>query len=242
MRLCLAPLAALAASALLPVPAQADETYLSFSGLHLIVREAKVGFETLPRPTAVTGAQEFERGLGFSVALGHGGKTGLRGELEFIYREANLGKVRGLRVLEPRGEVNLGNPAVDVGGNIRGYSMMANVFYAFDTGPVRAYVGAGAGLTFYRLRTKNSFADLPPSVCGLPEGATTACSASFTAEKGNDQVVSWQGMLGVLVPVSDNAALRTGYRYSDNEELDLPGYDVKGTGIHNLEFGFLFRF
>lgn len=102
---------------------------------------------------------------------------------------------------------------VAVSGEVSSLALLGNLYYDLPlTGPLRPYVGAGVGLARVELEE----------------------SVDFFGDE--DDVLAYQALLGVAVPLTDALALQLGYRYFATNDPTFNGVDVEYAS-HNLEAG-----
>ena len=192
----------------LPATSNAQENgngfYASLSGIYLLSTNV-TGSETSNGVTA--SGLRMGSGFGVSAAVGYGAPAGLRAEVELGWRSIPYDKVDF-----KLGGTSLKNVSVD--GNVRILMVMANGIYAFDTGQVRPYVGAGIGVAFLNASITG--------IGGISVGKVSTNSTEF----------AYQALAGIAYPVSEAAEVRLGYRYAKTSDY----------GSHNIEAGILFRF
>lgn len=165
------------------------------------------GGTVLPDGTPVGWTTQFDTGYAISGAAGH--RYGpFRGELELTWQRNAVDthvdvSAAGIALgTEDAGVLVTGAPNLGVSvadlvaaaeGNVRTIFVMANIYYDIDTGgPLKPYIGAGAGIGFVNV-------NYAPS-------ATTIIDDSATP-------FAYQGMAGVSYDVSPAASLFAGYRY-----------------------------
>lgn len=236
------------ATALVPTPAfaQAEVTgssfYASISGLRVVPADLDVS--TRFEGSSVSSDLEMDSDFGLLIAFGYGAEVGLRGELELGFRNTDFDKSAILSYRPDWQTTNLQTPVI---GDVNTLSLMANGIYAFEAGRLRPYFGVGIGLARHdgTVDTKGSF-----------------LGAEFGRVSDDDVVLAYQGMAGVILPLSERTEVRLGYRYfasadaefairddDDDDEFDDDDDDddfdnnIKASyGTHNFEVGILFRF
>jgi opacity protein-like surface antigen len=197
--------------ALFATPAVAqDGTYVSLSGAYVFSEEVgtNIGLEA-----------ETEDGYAIAAAVGRSFGP-IRGELEGSYRESGIGAASGLGLSVPGA------------GDVSALSAMANVYFSPDLqlGPVRPYVGAGAGISRFKASDVQAV--------GIPGlGPVSASETGF----------AYQLMAGAEFPLSEAATVTAGYRYFATPDVNAtlaPFGDVKvdGLGLHELVLGIRFGF
>lgn len=162
---------------------------------------------------------EFDNGPIFVGSAGYKWEQGFRTELEFGYREGDVGNV-----VTPTGNVAWT-------GQQRTWSTMANVLFDIGTSSgVTPYIGAGLGLSW--IGWKDNF-----------KGPTTA------AFDGTDSKFSWQGIAGLGYDATKNLGLFLEYRYIGANNARFPAKLAPASVVadhddrsHNFLVGFRYSF
>jgi opacity protein-like surface antigen len=202
--------------ALFATPAAAQDgtsqtgPYASLSGAYVFSEElgTNIGIEA-------------ETEDGFAVAAAVGQAFGpFRAELEGSYRKSGVDRARGLGLV------------VQGAGEVSALSAMANVYFSPDVqlGPVRPYIGAGAGISRFKARDVEAV-----GVAGL--GPVSASETGF----------AYQLMAGGELAMSEAATLTAGYRYFATPDVDanvapFGPVTIDGLGLHELVIGLRFGF
>ena len=138
--------------------------------------------------------------LAFALAIGVKTRFGLEGELELASRSIDIDGASDVRF----NAVPL--PAeVALDGDLKTWTLMANVRKAFGEGSVRPFVGAGVG--FARHDGEATLAVVSPPVAGT--------------DSGDDTVLAFQAMAGIEGDISENMAVFAGFRYLASEDLEI---------------------
>ncbi len=153
---------------------------------------------------------------GYSVAGAVGRSFGpIRGEIEGSYRSSSVDEARGLGLV------------VEGNGRVSALSAMANIYFdpALQLGPVKPYVGAGAGISRFRARRVEAV-----GLRGIPPVS------------GSETGFAWQLMAGVGVGVAEGTTVTAGYRYFATPGIEatvapLGSVEVEGLGLHVVEVG-----
>lgn len=118
-------------------------------------------------------------------------------------------------------------------GKFAAMRYMANGYFDFLDGPVRPYVGAGAGIAKVHVVTIGPRAPFPTEA---PRRLIDDSGSGF----------AWQLMAGVSVPVARRLVLTAQYRWFDAGTID--GHDSRGQRFtetisgHNVDVGLRFTF
>ncbi len=184
----------------------------------------------LPDGTSVGWTTDFSSGFALAAAVGR--RFGpLRGEVELAYQrngvDTHFGVTAGGLTIDgedagilitgsPNLGVTVGDLVADGQGRLRTVYAMANAFYDINVGgPIRPYLGGGAGLAFANV-------DYSPSGVGII----------------NDGGVNfaWQVMAGASWAVTRRSEIFGGYRYrsagdvSVEADLFAADFDVQNRG------------
>lgn len=245
-----------AATLVLSGPARANEaddersTYVSIAGMWVKNKDSSISGATYGHTTLKT-----DQGHGLLVAVGNGAGGGLRGEIELGFRIADFNEVTGSPGARANYPANQSPPggwrardlvgwrARDIGyaGDVTTWSLMANGIYVAKRGKFRPYLGAGVGLARHNATQDRQ------EICRAHPVDYRECLPEFDFTKldGSDNVLAYQGMVGIIYSGSGSTEVRAGYRYFGTGTADLDG-GLKGIkasyGSHNLEAGITFRF
>ena len=140
--------------------------------------------------------------LAFGFAIGVKTRFGLRGELELASRAADI---NGASEVHSGGVPLSADIALD--GDLKTWTLMANVRKAFGEGPFRPFVGAGVG--FARHDGEATLAVVAPlgSIAGT--------------DSGDDTVLAFQAMAGIEGDISENLVVFAGFRYLASQDLEI---------------------
>lgn len=157
---------------------------------------------------------DYDNGIGVYTALGYAYASGLRTELEFAYRNADIDQI------DPDGPGFSGIPSGSISGDTTAYSIMANALYDFKgiTGDrLTPYIGAGIGVAIVDHEISGNFtgASQPTQPLSISYGGTRARPA-------------FQGIAGVAVALAEDLSLDLSYRYFTSLKPDVAG-QVNGT-------------
>lgn len=205
--------AACAVCLCLSVPAFAEDgqPYISLTGTlnfleDMPLRSQSGSLNTVLR--AQDAELETDTGMGFNHAIGFRFDSGIRGELEFSYRQMDT-----LQGISP----TVGNTVVI--GDVNVKSVLANISYDFDSDWFfKPYVGYGMGLAWQEAELEK--------FDGTLSGLTKASDSTF----------AYQLFFGVSAPVFDATELIMGYRYFGTNDPDFSDFTTE-IGIHGFEFG-----
>ncbi len=195
--------------------ADAPRVYLGGGGMYVMPRDAAV---SRPLLFHEGGSIELRSTTGAVGAVGMDWGGGVRTDLEYGFRQLDLGKLK-TRLL------STGRPnELELHGNLTTNLLMANAWYVFKPedvldiswGGFNAYVGAGGGLAWHRLK-------------------------GDTVVDSRDSVVAYQAMAGLGYDLTDALEVRTGYRYVGTGDYKDHGSAVS-YDTYGWEFGFLWRF
>lgn len=196
--------AALVATALASASAFAEESelrwYGSFTALYDMPSDSGARLDHRSGPLA--GDILLSDELAFALAIGVKTRFGLRGEIELASRSTDINGASRVSV----NGVPL--PAdVALSGDLKTWTLMANVRKAFGEGSFRPFVGAGVGFARH-----DGEATLP----GTPPLTTIAGTDS-----GDDTVLAFQAMAGIEGDISENLAVFAGFRYLASQDLEI---------------------
>jgi len=154
---------------------------------------------------------EFNPGWALGTAIGKYMTPNLRRELEFTYRHNTPDSV----------QFGGGNFDDDIAGNLRAYSVMANLVYELPNlriGQFQPYLGTGIGL-------------------GVIDANLVHGADNYTID---DAAVAYQGFVGFQRDVSARAKLFAEYRMFGTDKVDVVGPLVttrENYLAHNILFG-----
>ena len=226
-------LAVLLAASLMPMPVSAEERdfYASISGVYASPADSDVSGDVFPGEV-LSSDLTLEPGFGLLLALGYGAKVGIRGEVELGFRNTEFDKL-GDAVIEGPDFRTTYKGDFPVDGEVTAISLMANGVYTFEAGRIRPFFGVGVG--FVRLDGTLE-AQAVPVVEDEEE-----FDVKFEKESQDAIAFAYQGMAGVIYPISERSEARFGYRYFATAKGKFD--DVEAVyRTHNLEAGILFRF
>ena len=223
----------LLAAALVPIPVSAEERdlYASISGMYVSPTDSGVSGDVFPGEI-LSSDLSLEPGFGLLLALGYGAKVGVRGEVELGFRNTEFDKL-GDAVIEGPDFRTTYKGDFPVDGEVTAISLMANGIYTFEAGRIKPFVGVGVG--FARLDGTLEAQAVPVVEDG------EEFNVKFERESRNTVAFAYQGMAGVIYPMSERSEARVGYRYFATAKGKFD--DVEAVyRTHNLEAGILFRF
>ncbi|TAH36149.1 MAG: porin family protein [Alphaproteobacteria bacterium] len=142
---------------------------------------------------------ESDGGYGIMAALGYRFTNNLRAEGEIAYRHNDLDNVEG----------------IDLNGDAKAWSFMANGYYDFNTGGVQPYLGAGIG------------------VARVSQDSTFTVGGFTYDSEGSDTVLAYQAIVGVAVPVATDTNIGVEYRYFGTQNPEDEGVEAE-YGTHNI--------
>lgn len=140
--------------------------------------------------------------LAFALAIGVKTSFGLWGEVELASRSIDI---NGASDVHFDGVPLSADVALD--GDLKTWTLMANVRKAFGEGSFRPFVGAGVG--FARHDGEATLAVVSPlgSIAGT--------------DSGDDTVLAFQAMAGIEGDISENMAVFAGFRYLASQDLEI---------------------
>ncbi len=141
-------------------------------------------------PITFDSDSDYDNGIGVYAAIGKAHGNGIRTELEYSYRNADIDQI------DPDPGFS-GIPTGSVTGDTRIHAVMVNALYDFGDSGLTPYIGAGVGIG----RTNHSIAGTN-TVSGL--------SVSYGDTEYN---FAYQGIAGVAVELTEGLALDLSYRY-----------------------------
>ena len=200
--------------------------YASLGGMYVVPSDSELSATS--GGFTLSSDAKTDAGFGAVLAVGYGSELGLRGEVEFGYRQFDLDKISGFRLAGNGIDVSLGGEQ-PYQGDVNTLSLMANGIYAFEAGRMRPYVGIGVGLARHDV-TEDSQTIL---VGDVPFAVEVSSS--------DDVVFAYQAIGGISFAMSETTEARLGYRYFATGDADFDGTEVS-YGTHNFEAGILFRF
>ena len=177
-----------------------SDWYVALSGYHVAPHDSDTSRLTdFGRVSAET---QYASSTAFSAAVGTRVTENVRLELEVGYAPVDIEAITNLRVE--------GQPVsipYDLTGDSDIWTVTLAATYDFPTeGPVRPYVGAGAGIARHKARTTFTIAGFDP-----------------TTESGDDTVWSYHLRAGVGYEASDTAVVFAGYRYTGARDVEIGG-------------------
>ena len=201
-----------------------DRMYASASVQYSKPGDASIGMDA-GRASAAKGRWGFDEGVGLIGAVGYEWPNGLRTEVELGLRENSWDEGEG-NLRDSFGEPV---PEARADGSLRTATVMVNALVRFDHGAFNSYVGGGTGVA----RHEQELRVLSDS----PEDS----DARRRYMRGTDNVIAFQAMAGVGIPISAVTEVRLGYRYLHSADLSFAGDSVSYRG-HSAELGLLFNF
>ena len=105
---------------------EAKSLYGTVSGVYVVPRDSELSVPELP---GVSVDLEMDPGFGLLTAMGYGGRTGFRSEIEFGYRKNDFDQILGQSLT----------------GDLSTMSLMVNSIYVMEAERMRPYFGAGTG-------------------------------------------------------------------------------------------------
>lgn len=181
---------------------------------------------------------DYDNGIGVYSALGYDWGNSWRTELEFSYRNNDA------RHIAPDNLGFSGFPENTLDGDLKSYSLLANILYDLDyvtesaglPFPVTPFIGGGVGATNLSLELNGN----NPAALG---GLTPIVIDS-------DQLtLAYQGIAGVAIGLADNLSLDLSYRYFGALKRGFDGQfagqnqNIRTTpDSHNLFAGLRFNF
>ena len=199
--------AALVVSALASPSAFAEESELRWYGslTALFDMPADSGAELVHPLATVDGDIRLSDELAFGVAVGFETRTGLRVELEATSRSTDIDGASDVRV----GGVALPS-GISLSGDLKTWTLMANLHQAIGEGSVRPYVGAGVGFARH---------DGEASVA-----VTTPLGAISGTDSGDDTVLAYQVIAGIEGDIGDNMTAFAGFRYLGSRDIEIESF------------------
>ena len=196
--------AALVATTLASASAFAEESELQWYGslTALYDMPSDSGAQLDHRRGTLAGDILLSDELGFALAIGVKTRFGLEGELELASRSTDINGASGVSFAG----VPL-SASVALGGDLKTWTLMANVRKAFGEGSFRPFVGAGVG--FARHDGEATLSVVSP--LGSIEGT----------DSGDDTVLAFQAMAGIEGDISENMAVFAGFRYLASQDLEI---------------------
>ncbi len=182
----------------------------------------------VPGPVTFDSDSDYDNGIGIYAAIGKAHGNGVRTELEYSYRNADIDQI----------DPNPGFAGVlagDINGDTKIHALMVNALYDFQNGVdgITPYIGAGAGV-----------ARVNHSIAGANAGS------GFSIAYGSfDYNFAYQGIAGVAVGLAEGLTLDLSYRYFNmlgnkyNATINGVGSEVKANASsHNLFAGLRWNF
>ena len=201
-----------------------DRMYASASVQYSKPGDADIGIDA-GRGTEADGEWGFEEGLGLIGAVGYEWPNGLRTEIEVGLRENGWDSGDG----HLRDDIGAPIDEARADGSLRTITVMLNALVRFDHGAFNSYVGGGMGMARHE-QDMRVLSDSPLNY-----------DARRRYMAGVDNVVAFQAMAGVGVPISAGTEVRLGYRYLHSADVSLGGDTMTYRG-HSAELGLLFNF
>jgi opacity protein-like surface antigen len=218
-------LAMLAGFACAPAHGQeVSDWYVAASGSLSLLKDSHTHVLNLPTPAGrAETVNQMSTGPGFQLAAGH--RLGnARVEIEGGYSRNKSG--RYVAIVPPTGSI------ASEGGH-KAWRLMANGYYDFGDGPLKPYLGAGAGYASIKARL---FSARPPFPTEPPLLILDDRKGEF----------AWQAMAGAAYELSPGVALTAQYRWLSAGKVhlrDLSGFEhVREHKGHNLDVGVRFNF
>ena len=158
---------------------------------------------------------DFDTGIIGSLAIGHSFES-LRIEGEFAYMQNDVSSLKAFGI------------GVDASGDVSAASLMANVYYDFDTGSKwKPFIGAGAGYSNVSINNLSS--------------------SGFLLADDDTGVFAYQLKAGIGYAFTDKLDGTVGYRFfgtADGDFVDSTGLSFTADGLQNhvIELGVRYRF
>jgi opacity protein-like surface antigen len=143
--------------------------------------------------------------VAFALALGVETGRGLRVELEVASRSTDINGASGVRV----GGVPLPE-GIALSGELKTWTLMANLRHAFGEGSFRPYVGVGLGFARH-----DGEATLD---------VTSPLGTISGTESGDDDVIAYQVMAGVEGDIGENVMAFAGFRHLRSGDLEIESF------------------
>ena len=197
--------AALVAMTLASASAFAEESelqwYGSLTALYDMPSDSGTRFDH-PRGT-LDGDILLSDEVAFALAIGVKTRFGVWGEVELASRSTDIDGASDVRF----NGMPLPADAVALSGDLKTWTLMANVRKAFGEGSFRPFVGAGVGFARHEGEADLAFVFPPVSIEGT--------------DSGDDTVLAFQAMAGIEGDVSENLAVFAGFRYLASQDLEI---------------------
>ena len=195
-----------------------SDWFVALSGFHAMPRDSDTS--RLIDVGRVSAETQYASSAAFSVAVGTRVTENVRLALEVGYAPVDIEAITHLRVEGQPVSIPYG-----LTGDSDVWTVTLAASYDFPTeGPVRPYVGAGAGIARHETRTTFTIAGFDP-----------------TTESGDDTVWSYHLRAGVGYEVSDAVVVFAGYRYTGARDVEIGG--ARSTSASDaLEAGVRIRF
>ncbi len=158
-------------------------------------------------PITFDSDSDYDNGIGIYAALGLAHGNGIRTELEYSYRSADIDQI------DPKAGF-AGIPAGSIAGDTKIHALMVNGLYDFDgmaDKGITPYVGAGIGIGRVNHRISGT------------NGPLSIAYGDF------DYNFAYQGIAGVAVGLAEGLALDLSYRY-----FNMIGNSYEGALINGL--------
>lgn len=169
------------------------------AGLNYMGYENDVSNDSVsaPGPVVFDSSSDYNLGIGVYSALGYAHGNGVRTEVEFSYRNADIDQI------DPDGAGFSGLPTGSVTGDTTTYALMFNMLYDFEgmSNVMTPFVGVGVGAANVDHNVTGSFGPAAPT-------------APLSIAYGSDRfVVAAQAIAGVSFALAEELALDLSYRY-----------------------------
>ncbi len=175
---------------------------LSYFGYENDVSNNDVG---APGPDIFDTTSDYDNGIGIYAAIGKAHGNGIRTELEYSYRSADIDQIDPVAGFS-------GIPAGSITGDSNIHALMVNALYDFGSGGFTPYIGGGVGIG----RVNHEIAGVN-GVSGLA-----------IAYGDTEYNLAFQGIAGVAIGLSEGLALDLSYRYFNMLGNEYSGGAVNG--------------
>jgi len=180
-----------------------------------------------PGPAIFDTDSDYDNGIGVYAALGLAHGNGIRTELEYSYRNADIDQIDPYPGFA-------GIPSGSVAGDTRIHALMLNALYDFSDGGFAPYIGAGIGIG----RVNHEIS------------GTNAASGFSLIYSDTEYNLAYQGIAGVAIGLAEGLALDVSYRYFNMLGNEYGGALVNGVasdikanaGSHNFFAGLRWNF
>lgn len=180
-----------------------------------------------PGPFIFDTDADYDSGIGIYAAIGKAHGNGIRTELEYSYRNADINAINPYPGFA-------GIPSGSVAGDSRVHALMVNALYDFSDGGFAPYIGGGVGI-----------GRVNHQISGVNGPAALAIAYGDT-----EYNLAFQGIAGVAIGLAEGLALDISYRYFNMLGNEYSGGAVNGStseikaeaGSHNVFAGLRWNF